>query len=220
MCGIVGYTGPREAYPIIITGLKRLEYRGYDSTGVALQNGGLKVYKKKGKVAELEEAIIGKDLHAHVGIGHTRWATHGEPSDLNAHPHQSSGGKLAMIHNGIIENYSQLKKELTNKGYTFTSDTDTEVLLNFIEEIKKNNQCDLEEAVRIALKRITGAYCILLIDQADPETIIAHLIKQAALVSPGDHLGHPGEEVLGDAAARPQHIEDHFVFVGEQLHLF
>ena len=111
MCGIVGYTGTREAYPIIITGLKRLEYRGYDSTGVALQNGGIKIYKKKGKVAELEEAIIGKDLHAKAGIGHTRWATHGEPSDLNAHPHRSSGGKLAMIHNGIIENYSQLKKE-------------------------------------------------------------------------------------------------------------
>ena len=155
MCGIVVYTGPREAYPIIITGLRRLEYRGYDSTGVALQNGGLKVYKKKGKVADLEEAIIGKDLHATTGIGHTRWATHGEPSDLNAHPHRSSGGKLAMIHNGIIENYSQLKKELTNKGYSFTSETDTEVLLNFIEEIRKNNQCDLEEAVRVALKRVT-----------------------------------------------------------------
>ena len=141
MCGIVGYTGPREAYPIIIKGLKRLEYRGYDSTGVALQNGGLKVYKKKGKVAELEDHIVGKNLHAHVGIGHTRWATHGEPSDRNAHPHRSASGKLAMIHNGIIENYSQLKKELTNLGYTFESDTDTEVLLNFIEEIKKNNNC-------------------------------------------------------------------------------
>src|SRR6478752_7281800 len=137
MCGIVGYTGPREAYPIIITGLKRLEYRGYDSTGVALLNESLKVYKKKGRVAELEEAIIGKDLHAHTGIGHTRWATHGEPSDRNAHPHQSATGKLAMIHNGIIENYAQIKKELLNKGYSFTSDTDSEVLLNFIEDIKQ-----------------------------------------------------------------------------------
>jgi glucosamine--fructose-6-phosphate aminotransferase (isomerizing) len=173
MCGIVGYTGPREAYPIIIKGLKRLEYRGYDSTGVALQNGGLKVYKKKGKVAELEDAIVGKDLHAHVGIGHTRWATHGEPSDRNAHPHRSASGKLAMIHNGIIENYTQLKKELTNKGYQFASDTDTEVLLNFIEEIRKNNKCDLEEAVRIALKRVTGAYVILLLDEDNPDTIIA-----------------------------------------------
>ena len=162
MCGIVGYTGPREAYPIIIKGLKRLEYRGYDSTGVALQNGGIKVYKKKGKVAELEDNIVGKNLHANVGIGHTRWATHGEPSDRNAHPHQSASGKLAMIHNGIIENYSQLKNELLKKGYTFKSDTDTEVLLNFIEEIKTNNNCSLEEAVRVALKRVTGAYVILL----------------------------------------------------------
>ncbi|MGB3008649.1 MAG: class II glutamine amidotransferase, partial [Chitinophagaceae bacterium] len=146
MCGIVGYTGYREAYPIIIKGLKRLEYRGYDSTGVALQNNGLKVYKKKGKVAELEDSIISKDLHSNTGIGHTRWATHGEPSDRNAHPHSSASGKLAMIHNGIIENYTQLKKELSNKGYTFTSDTDTEVLLNFIEEIRSNNNCSLEEA--------------------------------------------------------------------------
>src|SRR6476619_3931863 len=173
MCGIVGYTGPREAYPIIIKGLKRLEYRGYDSTGVALQNGGIKVYKKKGKVAELEDSIVGKDLHANVGIGHTRWATHGEPSDRNAHPHQSASGKLAMIHNGIIENYSQLKNELLKKGYTFKSDTDTEVLLNFIEEIKTNNNCSLEEALRIALKRVVGAYVIVLIDKENPDTLIA-----------------------------------------------
>ncbi len=173
MCGIVGYTGPREAYPIIIKGLKRLEYRGYDSTGLALQNAGLKVYKKKGKVAELEEVIVGKDLHANVGIGHTRWATHGEPSDRNAHPHQSASSKLAMIHNGIIENYSQLKQELSDKGYKFSSETDTEVLLNFIEEIKNNNKCDLEEAVRVALKRVTGAYVILLLDEENPDTIIA-----------------------------------------------
>jgi glucosamine--fructose-6-phosphate aminotransferase (isomerizing) len=173
MCGIVGYIGPREAYPIIITGLKRQEYRGYDSTGVALINKGLHVYKKKGKVAELEESLIGKSLSAHIGIGHTRWATHGEPSDRNAHPHTSASGKLAMIHNGIIENYGQLKQELLNKGYTFTSDTDTEVLLNFIEEIKKNNKCSLEEAIRIALKRVAGAYVILLLDEENPDTIIA-----------------------------------------------
>ena len=152
MCGIVGYTGPREAYPIIIKGLQRLEYRGYDSTGVALLNGdGLNVFKKKGKVAELAESLVGENLHSHIGIGHTRWATHGEPSDRNAHPHVSSSGKLAMIHNGIIENYAQLKQELIKKGYNFKSDTDTEVLLNFIEEIKKNNQCNLEEALRVAL---------------------------------------------------------------------
>jgi glutamine---fructose-6-phosphate transaminase (isomerizing) len=173
MCGIVGYTGPREAYPIILKGLKRLEYRGYDSAGVALLNQQLKVYKKKGKVAELEEAIVGKDLHANTGIGHTRWATHGIPSDRNAHPHSSATGKIAMIHNGIIENYTSIKQELLNKGYTFTSDTDTEVLLNFIEDIKQNNNSNLEEALRIALKRVVGAYCILLVDQDNPDTIIA-----------------------------------------------
>ena len=173
MCGIVGYTGPREAYPVILKGLKRLEYRGYDSSGVALLNGDLKVYKKKGKVAELEESVVGKNLHAHTGIGHTRWATHGEPSDRNAHPHSSKSGKIAMIHNGIIENYTSIKQELINKGYTFTSDTDTEVLLNFIEDIKQNNNSTLEEALRIALKRVVGAYCILLVDEDNPETIIA-----------------------------------------------
>lgn len=174
MCGIVGYTGPREAFPVILKGLKRLEYRGYDSSGVALlHDGKLNVYKKKGKVAELEESVVGKDLQAHIGIGHTRWATHGEPSDRNAHPHQSQSGELAMIHNGIIENYTQIKQELLSKNYTFKSDTDTEVLLNFIEDIKKNNNCSLEEALRIALKRVVGAYCILLISAENPDTIIA-----------------------------------------------
>src|SRR6187549_3403712 len=173
MCGIVGYTGPREAYPIIIKGLQRLEYRGYDSTGVALLNGGLNVYKKKGRVAELADSLVGENLHAHIGIGHTRWATHGEPSDRNAHPHTSKNGKLAMIHNGIIENYNLLKHELINKGYSFTSDTDTEVLLKFIEDIQLNNNVGLEEAVRIALKRVVGAYVIVLIDQDNPDTLIA-----------------------------------------------
>ena len=174
MCGIVGYIGKKEAYPIVIKGLRRLEYRGYDSTGVAIiQDGKLQVHKKKGKVAELEEAVIGKNMHSQIAIGHTRWATHGEPSDRNAHPHLSNNGRLAMLHNGIIENYAPIKKELIAKGYTFKSDTDTEVLLNFIQDIQDNNKCDLEEALRIALKRIVGAYCILLIDQDDPETIIA-----------------------------------------------
>jgi glucosamine--fructose-6-phosphate aminotransferase (isomerizing) len=173
MCGIVAYVGPKEAYPVILKGLKRLEYRGYDSSGVALLNAGLKVYKKKGKVAELEDSLLGKDVHAHIGIGHTRWATHGEPCDRNAHPHQSENGKLAMIHNGIIENYSQLKNELLKKGYSFISDTDTEVLLKFIEDIQKNNSCSLEEAVRIALKRVVGAYVIVLVDEDNPDTLIA-----------------------------------------------
>src|SRR6478735_5915098 len=173
MCGIVGYIGSKDAYPVILKGLKRLEYRGYDSAGVALVNNGLKVFKKKGRVADLEEQLIGKDVSGHIGIGHTRWATHGEPSDRNAHPHVSNSGNLAMIHNGIIENYAQIKSELLKKGYTFSSDTDTEVLLNFIEDIRKNNEGTLEEALRIALKRIVGAYCILLIDKDDPHTIIA-----------------------------------------------
>ena len=173
MCGIVAYIGPRQAYPIIIKGLKRLEYRGYDSAGVALLNHGMKVYKRKGKVADLEDILVGQDLQAYAGIGHTRWATHGEPSDCNAHPHRSSNGKLAMIHNGIIENYSQIKTELQNKGYVFTSDTDTEVLLKFIEDIQQNNHCGLEEAVRIALKRIVGAYVIVLLDEENPDTLIA-----------------------------------------------
>src|ERR1700733_13408293 len=173
MCGIMAYIGPREAYPVILKGLKRMEYRGYDSAGIALLNNGLKSYKKKGRVAELEESLIGKDLHAHAGIGHTRWATHGEPSDRNAHPHQSANGKLAMIHNGIIENYAQLKNELIKKGYHFKSDTDTEVLLNFIEDIQQNNHCGLEEAVRIALKRVVGAYVIVLLDRDSPDTLIA-----------------------------------------------
>ena len=211
MCGIVGYTGPREVYPIIIKGLKRLEYRGYDSTGVALQNGkGLKVYKKKGKVSELEENILGKDLHANTGIGHTRWATHGEPSDRNAHPHSSASGKLAMIHNGIIENYNQLKQDLTNKGYHFSSDTDTEVLLNFIEEIQKSNQCGLEEAVRIALKRVTGAYVILILDADTPDTIIAARKGSPLVIGIGK-----GEHFLGSDASPMLEYTKEVVYVND-----
>ncbi len=210
MCGIVGYTGHREAYPIIIKGLKRLEYRGYDSTGVALHNGDLKVYKKKGKVAELEDAVVGKNLHANAGIGHTRWATHGEPNDRNAHPHQSASGKLAMIHNGIIENYAQLKNELLRKGYTFKSDTDTEVLLNFIEEIRNNNNCSLEEAVRVALKRVVGAYVILLLDADDPETIIAARKGSPLVIGVGK-----GEHFLGSDASPMLEYTKEVVYVND-----
>lgn len=173
MCGIVAYTGKREAYPLILKGLKRLEYRGYDSAGIALVNKGVQVYKKMGKVAALEESLLGKSLSSKTGIGHTRWATHGEPSDRNAHPHRSSNGKLALVHNGIIENYALLKKELTNKGYQFESDTDTEVLLKFIEDIHIHHAGSLEEAVRIALRRVVGAYVIIIVDEDDPETLIA-----------------------------------------------
>ncbi len=210
MCGIVGYTGPREAYPIIIKGLKRLEYRGYDSTGVALLNGSLNIYKKKGKVAELEEILMGKALHAHTGIGHTRWATHGEPSDLNAHPHRSASGKLAMIHNGIIENYNQLKQELSNKGYGFESETDTEVLLNFIEEIRNNNKCDLEEAVRVALKRVTGAYVILILDENNPDTIIAARKGSPLVIGIGK-----GEHFLGSDASPMLEYTKEVVYVND-----
>lgn len=173
MCGIVAYVGHREAQQVIIKGLKRLEYRGYDSAGIALLNNGLNVYKKKGKVSELEEHLKGKDLTSHIGIGHTRWATHGEPNDVNAHPHYSSSKKLAIIHNGIIENYSSLKQELINKGHSFSSDTDTEVLIHFIEDIFDNNNCTIDEAVRLALTKVVGAYAIVIMSLENPNLLIA-----------------------------------------------
>ncbi|HLU88695.1 MAG TPA: glutamine--fructose-6-phosphate transaminase (isomerizing) [Cyclobacteriaceae bacterium] len=175
MCGIVAYVGQQEALPIIIKGLKRLEYRGYDSAGIALLNEkGLSIYKKKGKVSKLEESLQDlPDLLSTIGIGHTRWATHGEPNDANAHPHYSSNETFAMVHNGIIENYEVLKTDLINKGYTFKSETDSEVFVNFIEDIYKNNACSLEEAVRLALHKIVGAYAIVLINKEEPETLIA-----------------------------------------------
>ena len=172
MCGIVAYVGNKQAYPIIIKGLKRLEYRGYDSAGVALLNGSLKVYKKQGKVSDLVSAV-GENIEGTIGIGHTRWATHGEPNDRNAHPHFSPNGKLAIIHNGIIENYSVLKQELINKGYSFKSDTDTEVFITFIEDIRTNNDCSLETAVRLALNKVVGAYAIVIISEDHPDMLIA-----------------------------------------------
>jgi glucosamine--fructose-6-phosphate aminotransferase (isomerizing) len=173
MCGIVAYVGHRQAKDVVLKGLKRLEYRGYDSAGIALLNGGLNVYKKKGKVSELEEYLKGKDLHSTIGIGHTRWATHGEPNDCNAHPHYSASGNLAIIHNGIIENYSALKQDLINKGHTFQSDTDTEVFIHFIEDIKQNEGCSLEEAVRLALTKVVGAYAIVILSAEDPDLLVA-----------------------------------------------
>ncbi len=173
MCGIVGYVGHRDAQPVIIKGLKRLEYRGYDSAGIALLNKGLNVYKKKGKVSELEEYLKGKDLQSTIGIGHTRWATHGEPNDTNAHPHYSASKKLAIIHNGIIENYSALKQDLQSKGHVFSSETDTEVLIHFIEDIQDKNNCSLDEAVRLALTKVVGAYAIVIMSMEDPDLLIA-----------------------------------------------
>lgn len=177
MCGIVAYIGHRQAHEVVIKGLKRLEYRGYDSAGIALANGSLSVFKKKGKVSELEAHLKNElqpeQLHSHIGMGHTRWATHGVPNDVNAHPHYSGNGKLAIIHNGIIENYDALKKELMQKGHQFKSETDTEVLVHFIEDVKQHNGFSLEEAVRIALKRVVGAYAIVVMSEDNPDMLIA-----------------------------------------------
>ena len=174
MCGIVAYLGPKDAFPVLIKGLHRLEYRGYDSAGVALLNNNreLKVYKTKGKVSELEKFVSGKNLTGHVGIAHTRWATHGEPNSRNAHPHYSNDKKLAIIHNGIIENYAVLRKALMDLGYHFESDTDTEVLINLIDNIQKNEAVSLEEAVRIALNQVTGAYAIAVLSADNPDMLI------------------------------------------------
>ena len=174
MCGIVGYVGKRQAYPILIKGLHRLEYRGYDSAGLALVNreGVLNVFKSKGKVADLEHFVESKDLDGTIGIAHTRWATHGEPNDINAHPHYSDSGNIALIHNGIIENYRVLKEALIENGYTFKSDTDTEVLVNLIEYIRTSNNCTLLEAVQQALKQVIGAYAIAVVEKGNQDQIV------------------------------------------------
>jgi glucosamine--fructose-6-phosphate aminotransferase (isomerizing) len=174
MCGIVAYIGHREACPIVLKGLKRLEYRGYDSAGVALLDNSkeFKVYKKTGKVADLEESIGTQSTTAHTGMGHTRWATHGAPNDTNAHPHLSGNGEFAIIHNGIIENYSSLKEMLLKRGHEFKSETDTEVLIHLIEEIHKNNDVSFEEAVRMSLTQVIGAYAIVILSKKDPNYLI------------------------------------------------
>jgi glucosamine--fructose-6-phosphate aminotransferase (isomerizing) len=173
MCGIVAYIGKKQACPILLGGLHRLEYRGYDSAGVALLNGSLKVFKTKGKVSDLDALLEGLDVTSTIGIAHTRWATHGEPNDVNAHPHYSSTQKMAIIHNGIIENYNVLKQELQQRGYVFRSDTDTEVLMYLIEDIMTHEKQTLAEAVRIALTQVTGAYAIVIISQDEPDLLIA-----------------------------------------------
>jgi len=174
MCGIVGYLGNKPAHPILIGGLKRLEYRGYDSSGIAvIEDSQIVVEKKKGKVADLEGQIGEKKFASTIGIGHTRWATHGEPNDVNAHPHLSNDGSIAIIHNGIIENYGALKEDLTQKGYHFRSDTDTEVFISFIEYIKESEGLSLEDAVRVALTKVVGAYAIAIISRDEPKKLIA-----------------------------------------------
>lgn len=188
MCGIVGYIGHRDAYPIIIKGLHRLEYRGYDSAGIVLYDGkDLKLSKTKGKVSDLEaKADKEQTLFGKVGMGHTRWATHGVPNDVNSHPHFSNSGKLVIIHNGIIENYEPLKQELVKRGYTFKSDTDTEVLVNLIEDVKKKENCKLGKAVQIALNQVIGAYAIAVIDVEKPDEIIVARLGSPLAIGIGE----------------------------------
>ncbi len=188
MCGIVGYIGEREAYPVILEGLKRLEYRGYDSAGIALYDGqDIKLSKTKGKVADLEKRVSSEiDASGTVGIGHTRWATHGVPNDVNSHPHYSNSGNLVIIHNGIIENYESLKQELIKRGYTFTSDTDTEVLINLIEDVKKNENVKLGKAVQIALNQVVGAYAIAVFDKNKPNEIVVAKLGSPLAIGIGD----------------------------------
>lgn len=211
MCGIVAYLGPRQAHDVIIKGLKRLEYRGYDSAGIALMNGGLNVYKKKGKVSELENHIRDIQLDSHIGMGHTRWATHGEPNDENAHPHYSATKRLAIIHNGIIENYSTLKQELISRGHQFLSDTDTEVFIHFIEDIKEHEGCSLDEAVRLALTKVVGAYAIVVMSFEDPELLIAARKGSPLVIGVGK-----GEFFMASDATPIVEYTDEVVYLNDQ----
>ena len=212
MCGIVGYLGDRDAYPILIKGLRRLEYRGYDSAGVALLNAGgdLNVYKTKGKVSDLESYCSEKDITGTIGIAHTRWATHGEPSSRNAHPHYSESKNLAIIHNGIIENYADLKKKLQEKGVTFRSDTDTEVLVQFVEYVMQKKSLDLLTAVQLVLHEVIGAYAIALVDKNNPDTIIAARKQSPLVVGIGD-----GEFFLGSDASPIIEYTDRVVYLDD-----
>ena len=210
MCGIVGYLGKRDAYPILISGLKRLEYRGYDSAGVALvsDDRSLNVFKTKGKVSDLESYCEDKDLSGVVGIAHTRWATHGEPSSQNAHPHYSSSRNLAIIHNGIIENYAEIKKKLIEKGVQFRSDTDTEVLVQLIEYIKEKKHISLLSAVQVALHQVIGAYAIAILDKNDPDQIIAARKQSPLVIGIGE-----GEFFLGSDASPIIEYTDQVVYL-------
>lgn len=213
MCGIVGYIGFREAFPILIKGLHRLEYRGYDSSGVAIINSEntLSVYKAKGKVVDLEEFTKDKDTTGTIGIAHTRWATHGEPNNINAHPHYSQSESLALIHNGIIENYAVLKSELINNGYTFSSQTDTEVLVQFIDYIKTLNNCDLFTAVQIALNQVVGSYAIAVLEKGNPDQIIAARKSSPLVVGIGEN-----EFFLGSDASPIIEYTDKVVYLDDE----
>ncbi|MBK9761455.1 MAG: glutamine--fructose-6-phosphate transaminase (isomerizing) [Flavobacteriales bacterium] len=206
MCGIVGYMGDKNAYSILINGLRRLEYRGYDSAGVALLNGDqLLIHKCQGKVSDLEAHVQGKDLSGTVGIGHTRWATHGPPNDINAHPHQSTSGDLALIHNGIIENYASIKEELKHRGHSFKSDTDTEVLVHLIDDVQRTEKVDLPEAVRLALDSAVGAYAIVVIDKKDPDIMVAARRSSPLVIG----IGANGEHfIASDATPIVEHTKN------------
>src|SRR5574344_792242 len=209
MCGIVGYIGSRDAYPILIKGLKRLEYRGYDSAGVALINDDdLNVFKTKAKVADLEPFCEHKNINGHVGIAHTRWATHGEPSSVNAHPHYSESKNLAIIHNGIIENYAEIKNNLIAKGVKFRSDTDTEVLVQLIEYVQVKKNLDTLTAVQVALHQVIGAYAIALLDKREPNQIIAARKQSPLVVGIGEN-----EFFLGSDASPIVEFTDKVVYL-------
>lgn len=211
MCGIVAYIGKKQACPILLGGLHRLEYRGYDSAGVALLNGSLKVLKTKGKVSDLDKLLEGLDVTSTIGIAHTRWATHGEPNDVNAHPHYSSNERMAIIHNGIIENYNVLKQELQQRGYVFRSDTDTEVLMYLIEDIMTNEKQTLAEAVRIALTQVTGAYALVIISQDEPDSLIAARKGSPMVVGIGE-----GEFFIASDAAPIVEYTRQVVYPGDE----
>jgi len=211
MCGIVGYIGPKDAYPILIQGLKRLEYRGYDSAGVALLNGDLKLYKSHGKVSDLENHVKGKDLSGSVGIGHTRWATHGQPNHVNAHPHFSENKRLAIIHNGIIENYASLREELKTRGHHFESETDTEVLIHLIEDVKENEKVGLVEAVRIALNMVIGAYAIAIVSKDNPDLLIAARKGSPLVIG----VGEDEFFLASDATPLVEHTKN-VIYLGEE----
>ena len=218
MCGITGYIGTRKAYPIVINGLRRLEYRGYDSAGVMVFDGSkMNLIKTKGNVSDLE-SIANKDPHkkeGNIAIGHTRWATHGVPNDVNSHPHFSQSGDLVIVHNGIIENYDTIKKELISRGYKFHSDTDTEVLVNLIEEVKKQNNCKLGKAVQLALTQVIGAYAIAVFDRTKPnEIIVARLGSPIAI-----GVGKNNEEffIASDASPFIEFTKDAIYLEDEEM---
>ncbi len=211
MCGIVGYIGDKNVYPILIKGLQRLEYRGYDSAGIALYNDDLKTFKKMGKVSELEAYVADKDVHGHMGIGHTRWATHGEPSDRNAHPHQSMKGEFVLVHNGIIENYAEIKKDLLEEGYTFESETDTEVLVNLIEYCYGLDEVDSAEiAVRLALSKVVGAYGLVVMCRNEKNRLIAARMGSPLVIGVGQ-----GEYFLASDASPIVEYTDSVIYMND-----